>query len=150
MESTRIQAPRERPIGVKIIVILLGLQGVFEVILGILALTNILPRGYLLTGSSPVGGALGGSFLLIGLAKLLLTWGLWTLKRWAWVVTLLFAGFNLMTSCFAVSQSRFVLWALVVDMIIPGVIWAYFILDENLRAAFRVCYPHASIHSASV
>ena len=137
MESTRKQAPRERPVGVKIIVILLGLQGIFEVILGILALTNILPGGNILTGSSPVGGELGGTFLLIGLAKLLLTWGLWTLKHWAWVVALLFAGFSLVTSCFTISESHFVLWALVFDMIIPGVIWIYFILDQNLRAAFR-------------
>ena len=138
MESSRIQAPRERPLGVKIIVILLGLQGVFEVILGILALTNILPGGDRLTGGNPVGGVLGGTFLLIGLAKLLLIWGLWTLKRWAWVATLLFAGFSLITSCFAVSQSHFVLLALVFDMIIPGVIWAYFILSQDLRMAFRV------------
>lgn len=138
MERTRIQAPRERPMGINIIVILLGLQGVFEVILGILDLTNFLPAGYVLTGSSPLGRVFGGSFLLIGLAKLLLIWGLWRLQRWAWVVTLLFAGFSVMTSCFALSQARFVLWTLVVDLVIPGVIWAYFILDENLRRAFRV------------
>jgi hypothetical protein len=45
MESSRIQAPRERPLGVKIIVILLGLQGLFEVILGILALQSYFQWG---------------------------------------------------------------------------------------------------------
>ena len=138
MESTRIQAPRERPLGVKIIAILLGWQGLFEVIVGVLTLTNILPAGYLPAGRSLLGEELGGSYLLIGLVKLLLVWGLWRLQHWAWVATLLFVGFSLLTSCFAVEQSSFVLWALVFDMIIPGVIWAYFILDYNLRAAFRV------------
>src|SRR5438132_14110361 len=101
------------------IVILFGLQGLFEVVLGILAVTNIPPAGYIFTGSNPLGGELGASLLLIGLTKLLLIWGLWRLQRWAWVVTLLFAGFSGMTSCFAVSQSRFVLWAFVIDLIIP-------------------------------
>jgi len=138
MGNVQIHTPRERPLGLKIIVILLGLQCAFEIILGVLTLTHNLPGGNTLNGNSPVGGALGGAFLLIGLAKLLLIWGLWQLQRWAWVVTLLFASLSLVTSCVTLSQSRFVLWALVVDMIFPGVIWVYFILDENLRAAFRV------------
>ncbi len=137
MKNTRIQAPQERPVGVTVIAVLLGLQGVFEVVLGILALTNILPRGYIFTGSSPAGGILGASFLIAGLIKLLLLWGLWRLKRWAWVATLILAGYSIVTSCFAVSQSRFVLWTLLFDMVIPGVIWIYFILDDDLRAAFR-------------
>jgi hypothetical protein len=137
MDNTRIQAPRERPVGVTIIAVLLGIEGIFEIILGILALTNIFPQGLISSGNSPVGGYLGATYLLAGLIKLLLIWGLLRLKRWAWVATILFAGLSIVTSCFAISQSHFVLWTLLFDMVIPAVIWIYFILNDDLRSAFR-------------
>lgn len=137
MDNTRIQAPRERPVGVTIIAVLLGIEGVFEIILGILALTNVFPQGLISTGNSPTGGYLGVTYIIVGLIKLLLIWGLLRLKRWAWVATILFTGLSVATSCFAISQSRFVLLTLLSDMIIPAVIWIYFILDDDLRSAFR-------------
>jgi hypothetical protein len=137
MENTQIRAPRERPGGVTIVAVLLGVEGAFEIVLGILALTNIFPHGLISTGNSPVGGYLGVTYLVAGLIKLLLIWGLLRLKRWAWIATILFAGLSIATSCFAISQSRFVLWTLLFDMVIPAVIWIYFILSDDLRSAFR-------------
>lgn len=129
---------QNRPVGVTVIACLLGLQGLYEVILGTLALLSSQSGGYVLTASgSKTEIGLAGFYLIAGLVKFLIVWGLLSLKRWAFILTILIAGISLATSCYSVSSSHFVFWTMIIDMIIPAVIWIYFILNDDVRAAFH-------------
>ena len=84
-------ASRQRPLGVTIIAILTALQAV-----GLLILSAIGFVGFLATISKThtplltnvvIAGILGGVLVLIAVFLLLVAWGLWTLKRWAFWFT---------------------------------------------------------------
>jgi len=100
MQNATMEAPRRRPLGVSIIAVLVAIQGIFFLILGILALVAVIVaansagttvNGYAITGAtvSAIAGVLAGIFLVVGLVSLLFAWGLWTLKRWAFWATVI-------------------------------------------------------------
>ena len=148
MQNTTMEAPRRRPRGVSIIAVLVAIQGIFFLILGILALVAVIVaatstgttvNGYAITGAtvSIVAGVLAGVFLVVGLVSLLLAWGLWTLKRWAFWATVIIEIISLLNSVLAFTQPHANFWSAAVGMIIPIVILVYFFADANVRAAFR-------------
>ena len=148
MQNTTMEAPRRRPLGVSIIAVLVAIQGIFFLILGILALVAVIVaansagttvNGYAITGAtlSIVAGVLAGVFLVVGLVSLLFAWGLWTLKRWAFWATVIIEIISLLNSVLAFTQPHANFWSAVVGMIIPIVILVYFLADANVRAAFR-------------
>ena len=148
MQNATMEAPRRRPLGVSIIAVLVAIQGIFFLILGILALVAVIAaansagttvNGYAITGAtvSAIAGVLAGIFLVVGLVSLLLAWGLWTLKRWAFWATVIIEIISLINSVFAFTQPHANFWSAAVGMIIPIVILVYFLADANVRAAFR-------------
>ena len=148
MQNATMEAPRRRPLGVSIIAVLLAIQGIFFLILGILALVAVIVaansagttvNGYAITGAtvSAIAGVLAGIFLVVGLVSLLFAWGLWTLKRWAFWATVIIEIISLINSVFAFTQPHANFWSAAVGMIIPIVILVYFLADANVRAAFR-------------
>jgi len=148
MQNATMEAPRRRPLGVSIIAVLVAIQGIFFLILGILALVAVIVaansagttvNGYAITGAtvSAIAGVLAGIFLVVGLVSLLFAWGLWTLKRWAFWATVIIEIISLINSVFAFTQPHANFWSIVVGMIIPVVILVYFLADANVRAAFR-------------
>ena len=148
MQNAKMEAPRRRPLGVSIIAVLVAIQGIFFLILGILALVAVIVaansagttvNGYAITGAtlSIVAGVLAGVFLVVGLVSLLFAWGLWTLKRWAFWATVIIEIISLLNSVLAFTQPHANFWSAVVGMIIPIVILVYFFADANVRAAFR-------------
>jgi len=148
MQNATMEAPRRRPLGVSIIAVLVAIQGIFFLILGILALVAVIVaansagttvNGYAITGAtvSAIAGVLAGIFLVVGLVSLLFAWGLWTLKRWAFWATVIIEIISLINSVFAFTQPHANFWSAAVGMIIPIVILVYFLADANVRAAFR-------------
>ncbi|HEX6552508.1 MAG TPA: hypothetical protein VF026_07085 [Ktedonobacteraceae bacterium] len=148
MQNTTMEAPRRRPLGVSIIAVLVAIQGIFFLILGILALVAVIAaansagttvNGYPVTGAtvSAIAGVLAGIFLVVGLISLLFAWGLWTLKRWAFWATVIIEIISLINSVFGLAQPHANYWSAIVGMIIPIVILVYFLADANVRAAFR-------------
>jgi uncharacterized membrane protein (DUF2068 family) len=148
MQNTTMEAPRRRPLGVSIIAVLVAIQGIFFLILGILALVAVIAaansagttvNGYAITGAtvSAIAGVLAGVFLVVGLVSLLFAWGLWTLKRWAFWATVIIEIISLINSVFTFTQPHANFWSAAVGMIIPVVILVYFLADANVRAAFR-------------
>jgi len=148
MQNATMEAPRRRPLGVSIIAVLVAIQGIFFLILGILALVAVIAaansagttvHGYAITGAtvSAIAGVLAGIFLVVGLVSLLFAWGLWTLKRWAFWATVIIEIISLINSVFAFTQPHANFWSAAVGMIIPIVILVYFLADANVRAAFR-------------
>ena len=73
---------RKRPLGITIIAILLLISAVIEIIGGISSVIGTPP-------ASTLSGVLLGWFpLVLGVIELVLAWGLWTLKPWAYWGTL--------------------------------------------------------------
>src|SRR6266436_7327278 len=72
-----------RPLGITIIAILLFISAVIEIIFGLFAFIGT-------TLASPLAGLLLGWIpLAIGILTFIVAWGLWTLKPWAYWVTLI-------------------------------------------------------------
>jgi hypothetical protein len=89
-----------RPLGVAILAVLVGIFGAILIVGGILLLTGVVLITFLGVPSSigGVGGLVGSVIVLIvGLIILGLALGLWHLRMWALVLTLLFVIFELIS-----------------------------------------------------
>jgi uncharacterized membrane protein (DUF2068 family) len=116
---------RTRPLGITIIAIILGIQGVLSIIAGII----------LLTGS-------GGTFavpalitLILGVLYLILAWGLWTLQPWAFWATVVLEVIALINGIVALAQHS--VGSGLLNIVLALVILIYLFADRNVRAAFR-------------
>ena len=134
--------PSKRPLGVTIISVLVGIQAVILLFLAIISLFLVVLPGWTASaGGGPTGARIvalgvGLLFLLLGLASCFLIYGLWTLKRWAFMWVVIVEGASVifgMVGFFSVDGSRSI-----GGLILPIIILLYFLLDRNVRAAFRV------------
>ena len=123
---------RKRPLGVTIIAIL-------EIIGAI---------GLLLTSLAAITTALGVSIAIGAILRLIMAWGLWTLKRWAfWVAVILevihfcYNLYNLLTNhstaIEAATGMSVTKGSVLFSLILSLVILIYLFADRNVRAAFR-------------
>jgi uncharacterized membrane protein (DUF2068 family) len=126
-------AGRRRPLGITIIAILLFISAIIEIIGGI---TNVIV-------ATPVGSIslvlLGWYPLILGVVELVLAWGLWTLKPWAYWGTLAVEILNILVHFFDFlglprTHSFF---AVVSGGIISIIIVIYLLVDRNVRRAFQ-------------
>lgn len=136
-----------RPLGVTIIAVLLIIGGILGLVLGILALVAafsashaIIVHGHTTIAHivDTIGVVLGGSSIVLGLLTLLFAWGLWTLKRWAFWLTVIFEAITLLRYALELVQPHASLVSIITPMIIPVVILIYFLADSHVRRAFRV------------
>lgn len=134
------QTTQKRPVGVTMIAILLCLLGIVEGGFGgVILVASLLGAFVLPMHGLAVAGATGVFYLLVGLVKLFFTWGLWKLQRWAFCATVCIAVVSLLMSVInAITEPAPTSWVLLVGIFIPLVILIYFILDSNVRKAFRV------------
>ena len=89
-----------RPLGVAILAVLVGIFGFLLILVGALLLAGIAAASFLGVGTSLVGiGGLtfGVIVLIVGLIILGLALGLWHLRMWALVLTLLFVLIELVS-----------------------------------------------------
>lgn len=147
MENTLASEPRRRPIGVTIIAVLLGIESLFEIILGILAIVGIFAVGSyaaahghtgVRTAVDVFGSLLGGVSLVIGIITLIFVVGLWLLKRWAFWLTIIIEVITLLRHALEFTRPHAAAGSIVVSMILPAIILIYFLLDPYVRRAFRV------------
>jgi uncharacterized membrane protein (DUF2068 family) len=117
-----------RPLGVTIISILLGINGVLLIIVG---LTAVLAGG--VTGAGFVF-FVGWIPLIFGILSLILAWGLWNLRPWAFWTAVVLEALSILNDVlgFTNNGSRHI-----GDLIISLIILLYLLLDRNVRAAFR-------------
>jgi uncharacterized membrane protein (DUF2068 family) len=88
--TTGYSAPSgERPLGVTIIVILEVLGALAYLFLGAMAVLAGAYASSIFPGLGAFAVALGAIVLIFGLLYLLLAWGLWTLKSWAWMAAVI-------------------------------------------------------------
>jgi uncharacterized membrane protein (DUF2068 family) len=136
---------RNRPIGVTIIAVLLIITALVELLIGGLTLAGAFSAGHAIsvhghttTGSvvDVLGSVLGGASLVIGMLTLIFAWGLWTLKRWAFWLVVILEVISLVRHLLEFTGPHAATWTIVVGMILPIIILAYFLLDSNVRNAF--------------
>ena len=123
----------KRPLGITIIAILLFISAVVEIIGGIIGI---------------VGTPMTGTFndilvdwfpLAMGVIELVLAWGLWTLKPWAYWATLVVEIVNILIhffGFFGLPKTHSAL-AVVSGGIISIIIVIYLLVDRNVRRAFQ-------------
>jgi uncharacterized membrane protein (DUF2068 family) len=145
MQNT--MAPRQRPLGVTIMSVLLGIQGFIELIGGItlIVVANSLSHRIIAHGHAIIarfvdtfGVAFGVVGIIVGIITLFFVYGLWTLKRWAYWTVIIIEGLSLLRSIFELIRHTGTTAGVIAGMIIPAIVFLYFLLDPNVRRAFRV------------
>lgn len=108
-------SPRgSRPLGITIIAIVVGIQGIFTIIAGLQFLGTIT--------------------IVLGVLTVLLAWGLWTLQSWAFWTAVVLEVIDIVNDLFALRQGAS---GVIPSLIFSGLILIYLLRDENVRAAFR-------------
>jgi hypothetical protein len=122
-----------RPFGITILAILMFISAVIEIIGG---LTSVI-------GNTPTGTAsdvlLGWFPLVLGVVTLILAWGLWTLKPWAYWGTLVVEILNILIHFFGflgLPKTHSAL-AVISGGVISIIIVIYLLIDRNVRRAFQ-------------
>ncbi len=146
MENAMMER-RQRPTGVTIMAVLLGIEGLLELIGGIIIIVaaNSLSRTVISHGHKSIahfvdalGVGLGSVFLVIGVITLLFFFGLWTLRRWAFWAVVIIEGLTLLWGILALVRHIGTTAGIIAVIIIPVIILIYFLVDANVRRAFRV------------
>ncbi len=114
-----------KPTGVIIIALLQLISSLVAIGLGVLvlAVTLALPLLFMILALIP---------LIIGFIGLILFWGLWTLKGWAWFWTLFFNFIAVLLGLFSFSMELTFLLSFGLNLII-----VIYLLLPSTRAAFR-------------
>jgi hypothetical protein len=119
-----------RPLGITIIAILMFIQAIFEIVVGIFAFFGNIIR-------NPLSGLLVGWIpLAVGVLVLILAWGLWTLRPWAYWATLILEIVNIVLHFLGYNQTHSI-FAIISGGIISIIIVIYLLVDGNVRRAFR-------------
>ena len=124
---------RKRPLGITIIAILLFISAIIEIIGGISSVIGTTPTG---TMSDVL---LGWFPLAMGVIELVLAWGLWTLKPWAYWGTLVVEIVNILIHFFGflgLPRTHSAL-AVISGGIVSIIIVIYLLVDRNVRRAFQ-------------
>ena len=128
-----------RPLGVTLLAILHVLQAILAFIVGLVLVTVgaflprflvRMPRLFRYTGLVEV---IGGVVIMVALLYLLLSYGLWSGKGWAWTVSLILAGLGIVFSLTALIV-RGGLGA-IITLILDAVI-IYYLTRINVKAFF--------------
>jgi len=129
-----------RPRGVTIAAALVGALGVLSIVFGVLALAAVA-----LGGSDPSIDAetarrvavIGVAFLVLGAGQAFVAWALWTLKRWAWWLTIVLQGISVLEALAAMAFTDVtnVDAAVFTSLAFSVVVIGYF-LTRGVRTAF--------------
>jgi len=146
MENTMMES-RQRPIGVTVISVFLGIQGLLELIGGIVIIIatnalghNIVSHGHMTSARivDVIGIGLGSVGIVVGVLTLLFVLGLFTLQRWAYWGVIVVEGFNLIKHIFELVRHTGSPLFTIAAMIIPAIVLIYFLAFSSVRRAFRI------------
>ncbi|MBA2679465.1 MAG: DUF2127 domain-containing protein [Ktedonobacteraceae bacterium] len=138
---------RVRPGGVTLMSVLLGIQGLIELVGGVLLIlaANSISKRIFVNGHSVISkfvDALGVGFgaigIVVGIITLIFVYGLWTLKRWAYWLVIIIEGLSLVRSIFELIRHTGSTLGVILGMIIPAIVFLYFLISPDVRQAFRI------------
>ena len=124
---------RKRPFGITLIAILLFISAIIEIIGGLSSVIGTPPTG---TASDVL---LGWFPLILGVIELVLAWGLWTIKPWAYWGTLVAEIVIILVHFFGflgLPRTHSAL-AVISGGIVSIIIVIYLLVDRNVRRAFQ-------------
>jgi hypothetical protein len=125
MHNTLPKASRRHPFLITVLAVLLAIQAIAWLIIGLTTLLS-------------VGGFLAVTLLIMGLVGLMLSWGLWSLKRWAFWITVVISAIDLIVDMLGWIQPQ---PGVTVRELVPNMVLSAFILVAlfmpDVRAAFR-------------
>jgi hypothetical protein len=138
-ESPLVQTPQGRPLGVTIIAILAIITGLIALIGGILGFLGLGIIGEHFPGALTAVVTIGLVFaVLVGIADLVVGWGLWTLKSWAFWTVVVVEVISILDHLFSWFIAHHIsLGSLIAEIALPVIILVYLFADRNVRAAFR-------------
>lgn len=121
-EHSNQEGTKGRPVGVSIIAVLMWIGGVGLIITALLAMRH-----------GPVAGVVE---LVLGIASIVVGWGLWSLKHWAYWAAVILQVLGILLSLYAFSINSSV-GLLAFSLVLRGVILIYLFVDSKVRKAFR-------------
>lgn len=131
------EAPPSRPTGITILAILAGIAGVWGLLQGctLTGLSALALPGVLFGANLP-GWALwaGLSTLAYAVLQLVVGYGAWTLRPWAWLVGVIVAAWGALNALFAMFGGN--LFGGLIGLVIPGIILFYLLFDNDVKRAF--------------
>lgn len=131
MQNTPV--PEERPPGVKITSVLMGIQAVLLVILGISTVIIIFKTGLL---------NLDILALAFGMLALVLAFSFWHLQRWTYWTTIGLEALIVIMALIKLVQIGTNRSSNITIMIIGLIIIAYLLTDPDIKAAFHIKENH--------
>jgi hypothetical protein len=125
-----LQASRKKPSGKVIVAALLGIQGLFLIIIGLIAFFGGFVGIYDVSHGRATPGAtvavlgvfLAWIFLLGGIVSFLCAQGLWTWQRWAFWLTIALEVTNLIVGGIALMLRLFAPWPIALSMSVAGAV----------------------------
>ena len=132
-----VQASRKNPPPGKVIVVtLLAIQGLFLIIIGLIAFFGGFVGAYEVSNGHATPGAmvavlgafLAWIFLLGGIVSFLCAQGLWTWQRWAFWLTIALEVINVLVGGCALMLGLFSPWPIVLSMSVAGGILLYVLI----------------------
>jgi len=130
MEESKM---RDRPVGVTIIAVIVILLGMISACSGLVGFAQF-SAGFLGTVLG-LGGSLTLSFIFTivwGLAALLVGWGLWRMKKWAWMAAVIVLAVKLLFAVFAlIGPANFDFLGTIVSLLI-----LVYLATTNVRLSF--------------
>jgi len=143
--DTLIQALRKKPSGKVVVVALLGIHGLFLIIIGLIAFFGgfvgvyEVSNGHATPGAivAVLGAFLAWIFLLEGIVSCLCAQGLWTRQRWAFWLTIALEVTNLIVGGCALMLRLFAVWPIALSMGVAGGIPLYVLIVIGPRTLSR-------------
>ena len=140
-----VKASRKKPSGKVIVTALLGIHGLFLIIIGLVAFFGgfvgiyEVSHGRATTAASVavLGVFLAWLFLLGGIVSCLCAQGLWTWQRWAFWLTIALEVINLIVGGCALILRLFAPWPIALSMGISGGILLYVLVGIGPRMLSR-------------
>jgi hypothetical protein len=123
-----------RPTGVTILAVLAAISGVISLFGGL----GIAGLGYLAAGGGVVSGfttMLWIVLLVLGLIELVLAYGFWSLRPWAWSLGIGVQGAGVVINVLQFVNNGAALTSTVVSVLVAAAI-IYYLLQPHVRAAF--------------
>jgi hypothetical protein len=125
-----LQASRKKPSGKVIVAALLGIQGLFLIIIGLIAFFGGFVGIYDVSHGRATPGAtvavlgvfLAWIFLLGGIVSFLCAQGLWTWQRWAFWLSIALEVTNLIVGGIALMLRLFAPWPIALSMSVAGAV----------------------------
>jgi hypothetical protein len=126
-----------RPLGITIAAIIVFLLGVGSIAVGLLGVGVFKISGVDATTVANAS-ALGMTAIIIGAVQIFLAWALWTLKGWAWLLTVILQGINVVVGIATIVMHGMSSMgsAAIGSLVVSAIILAYF-MTGGVRAAFH-------------